>query len=123
MLYEKQKHNLEPNAILQIKGKLSIRDGEAAIILADSLSPISNDKRETITTSTQKTLYIKYNVSDQSLHSDVLNILEAYKGNIPVFIRNTATGNALKSEISVRDCTAVLNELNSCIGSENVMLL
>lgn len=129
--YERAKNLLEPNAILQIKGKLSIRDGEGAIILADTISLLGNnepelsDGRQLVTPApvVNRTLYLKYNVADETLQEEVSKVLKAYKGEIPVIIRNTATGKALKSEISVRDCSAVVNELNSVIGSENVLMI
>ena len=125
-VFERNRHLLEPNAILQIKGKLSIRDGESGIILADQLSLLSNEPNDTpsgSTAQTHQTLYLKYNVADEEMHGKVTGILDAYKGDIEVVVRNTANGNALKFDAKIRSCIAILNELGAVIGAENLKIV
>ena len=69
-----------------------------------------------------RTLYLKYNTKDEFLHGEVLNILRAYSGNIPVVVRCLATGEAVSPKDRVRPCQAVNIELISLLGSESVLM-
>ncbi|MCL2851152.1 MAG: DNA polymerase III subunit alpha [Firmicutes bacterium] len=145
--YERVKHVLEKDAVIQISGKLSIRDGEDSIILVDNIAilekggdiislgrPGSNQNGQ-IRNNTygsfkpeseeqsqrQKTLYIKYNMNDSTLHSDVQNIIFAYNGDCPVIIKNTATGRAFAHTSGVREVSAIIHELSNKVGTGNVL--
>ena len=137
-VYDKFKGLLENDVVIKISGKLSIRDGEDSIILAETLESMTSDKRQITNESVSsvhqdiesfeasnlpKKLYLKYNVSDTSLNSDVMNVLNAYKGDLDVVIRNTATGAVVSPTIKVRNCNAIVYELNSIVGSDNVKLI
>jgi len=129
-IFEKAKSILTKDAVLKITGKLSLRESEEAIILADSIARIdtsAGDKAkkpieaEPVKKSEIK-LYLKYNTANTELHSNVIKTLSAYSGNIPVVIKCTTSNRALSPKAKVRDCNALLQELISLLGQENVVL-
>ena len=124
-IYDKFKLLLVEDTIVKITGRLSIREGEDAIILVDTIDSLNQGGSPTAPTAIkniEKKLYIKYNMSDIALHGDVMNVLEAYRGKVPVWVRNTATGLMTPLEkVGVRDCKAVVYELASHVGTDNVV--
>lgn len=125
--FEKCRHLLNKDAVVNISGKLSLRDGEEAIILADRIELLgaATEKTEDINTpvqSAEKTLYIKYNTADTDLHNEVMAVLGSYNGTIAVVVKCTASNQALSPRVKIRDCRAVIYELASLLGEENVVL-
>jgi len=129
--YDKVKHKIEKDLVIKITGKLSFRDGESAIILADNIQPIEQatiqmpeefgDKN---TKNGNMRLYLKYNMNDENLHSEVKRVLGAYSGGMEVCVRNTATGNVgILPDIKVRNCNSVIFELNGLLMEENVKVM
>ena len=142
--YEKTKPMLQKDAIIKITGKLSLREGEDAIILADGIQVVQGngtlsalqtngtngngahnpiDIKHTFTppVKTPK-LYLKYNTADKNLHNEVILILEAYSGTIPVVTKCTTSNQAFSPKIKIRDCQALIYELTSLLGEENIVM-
>jgi len=126
--YDKVKNKIEKDLVVKISGKLSFRDGESAIILANDISPIEQGvtisfEEEIESSDAYKKLYLKYNMNDKNLHSDVLNVLSAYSGNVEVWVRNTATGKMDKlPNVMIRYASSLQCELVSLLMQENVAI-
>jgi len=128
-VYDRVRNNIDKDMVIKITGKISARDGEDSIILADNIEQLSggtqavNINADAGAAVTQKTLYLRYNMSDATLHGEIMGICEAYRGELPVVIRNTATGRAVSPpNVGVRECKSVVSEVNAIIGDENVVL-
>jgi len=123
-IYDKTKDILEKDKVVKISGKMSIRDGESNMVLADAISLLDNgDKIMHLQENVVRKLYLKYNVSDVEVHNEVMKILEAYKGNMSVVVKSTASGAVLCPGVAVRDCNSIVFELASIIGSESVVVV
>ncbi|MCL2755665.1 MAG: DNA polymerase III subunit alpha [Firmicutes bacterium] len=126
--YDRVKNILDKDVVVKISGKVSVRDGEDSIILAEKIELIDNAAdidvkvQEEDFNPTIKRLYLKYNMNDEHLHNDVMNVLGAYGGALQVVIKNTATGNVVSPNVTIRDCNAVVYELVAIIGQDNVIL-
>ena len=71
---------------------------------------------------TMDLLYLKYNTANAALQDEVMKILSAYSGKIPVVIKCTTVNQALSPKIKIRDCRAITYDLTSLLGEENVIL-
>jgi len=124
-ILEKAKPILTKDSVIRISGKLSIRAGEDAIVLADGIDLLQAAKDTTSAienTDKQKTLYLKYNTLDASLHSEVLRVLEAYSGTLPVVIKCLAKNTAgTLPNLRVRECQSVVYELKSLLDEGSVI--
>jgi len=120
---EKAKPILTKDAIVRITGKLSIREGEDAIVLADNIELLQAATTESAADkSGVKTLYLKYNTADASLHSEVLRVLEAYSGTLPVVIKCLAKNSAVSlPRTQVRECQSIVWELQSLLDAGSVV--
>ena len=118
------KNLVAEESVVKITGTLSMRDGQSPIVMADSLELLNRPvpAEMEIPTSPQKKLYLRFNLQDAVVKADCFNALTSYTGDIPVVIKDTATGNAFAPEIKVRECKAILYELNQILGEENVKL-
>jgi DNA polymerase-3 subunit alpha len=128
-VYDRVKNIAVKDAVVKIVGKLSIREGENPIILADDIAPLADNPAARAAPAAvtpaagavDRRLYLKYNTKDEHLHAEVQNILRAYGGIIPVTVRCTATGNAINLPTNGRECSAVKFELECQIGLDNLM--
>ena len=117
------KNIVDQESVVKITGKISIRDGQSPIIIADSLELLNRQKPAMdIPQGPQQKLYLRFNLQDPVVKTDCFNVLTSYSGDIPVVIKDTATGNAFAPEIKVRECKAILYELHQILGEENVKL-
>lgn len=128
-VYDRCKNLLEKDAVIKINGRLSVRDGEANIILADSIESLNGKlddtkKKEEPPVCEESCLYLKYNMSDTSLHDDVMRTLESFKakGTMKIVIRNTATGKAVSPTLKVRNVQGLISELESILTIDNVVV-
>ena len=130
-IYERVKNLAVKDAVIRISGKLSVREGEDTMILADDISLLTtnapriteNEPKdpETQPRAANKRLYLRFNTKDEEILAEAVNILEAYKGNCEVIVRCLATGEAKPFPHKVRDCRAILFELASTLGEDNVV--
>ena len=112
-VFERVKPLLTKDAVVRITGKLSIRDGEQTIVLADSVDLLSKSD-EPVQNGRTEILRLKYNAMDSELHSRVIRCLEAYSGETPVYIECIARNMKFSlPKIKVRTCDMLVWELES----------
>ncbi len=116
------KNIVTEESVVKISGKISIRDGQSPIVIADSLELLNRTAPMEVPVEKQQKLYLRFNLQDPVVKTDCFNVLTSYSGDIPVVIKDTATGNAFAPEIKVRECKAILYELHQILGEENVKL-
>jgi DNA polymerase-3 subunit alpha len=126
-VWAKIKPFVAKDLVVKITGRISARDGTDPIILAENIAPLAKQSRSDAPDETEadpavKKLYIRLNLSDAQLKTETMNVLSAYCGDLAVVIKDTATGDVVSPKLTVRECRAVLYELNSLLGEENVVL-
>ena len=119
--YDKFGSLLQPDVLVMIIGKISVREGESPKLIADEIIPLEQ-ARERFTTS----LCVAFNVaeSDGRLLDEVKDILSQYAGSIPVYINVRTEEDSsfvLRSKtIKVQPSLKLVNELRDKVGRENV---
>jgi len=108
---------LEENIVL-IKGRVSLREDEAAKIICDEVLPITKNR-------TRK-LYIKVeDMQDKDAMKSIISMLKFFCGDFPVYIYsdNDKKVYQLAKEcwVDLNDC--VLDELKEKLGAENVKVV
>lgn len=127
-IYEKVKYELQEDAMLTIKGHLSLRDGQKPIIIADSISFWNDEtgvnggaaslQKEEVVAKRQKTLYLQFNIEDEPLKNEIISILESYSGNTPVFVQSNRKLYNIKTTTEYTNNLQI--ELASIIGENNI---
>ena len=120
------KEMIKKDAVIKITGRISIRENDPAIILADKIEPLTeggvDPQRVSGDATNNKTLYLKYDTKDEKLHGEVQNILRGYMGSQSVKIRDAKTGEALLlKDVRVNECEGVKIELETLLGEKNVL--
>ena len=122
-VYSKYKGEINVDSLVKIKGKLSIRDGERASVLVDTIEPLSTEaKEEKVVVEKPKTLYLKYDIQNVELHNDIHNLLSEYKGITPVVVRCATTNQVYKLNLWVDATGTLLDELHAYIKDEFIKL-
>jgi len=128
--YFKYKNLIAVDKIVEITGKVNIRDEQNPIILLESLTSLDDDtkdqkteepKKENIKVK-EKTLYLRFDCTNEELKNEVISILESYIGTTKVIIRCSNTGNLYQIPITVNSTNALIYELYGSIGDNNVVL-
>lgn len=123
-VYSKYKDVCTVDSLISVKGKLSIRDGEAPVVLVDTISKLMvENNSETKVEQKPKTLYLKYDVNDSNLHQNIYNLLSNYAGTIPVIVKCSTSGKSYKLNAFVDGSNSLLEELHAYVQDEFIKLL
>ncbi len=121
-VYAKFKDLLYADAMLTIKGKVSIRAGEAPSVLADEIISWKDNKEVNMEVEEEvheKKLYLKYDTTNTLLHKQIGECLLNYQGNVKVIVKCSATNKAyVWPGLMVNPTSFLLNELHAYIPDE-----
>ena len=119
--YTKFKTTFVPEALVTIHGKLSIRSGEKPVVLVDNVIPWNlktNEEQEEVKI---QTLYLKYDVSNITLHDEIYKTLSNYPGSSPVVVVDMLN-KPFKLNLKVNPTSFLLNELHAYVPDEFIKL-
>ena len=132
--YEKFADSLSSDRIVHIFGKLSVRVGEKPIILIEKIEYMDEkDKtnnsatqtniqyKENLTEQQIKKVYLKFDLTNKKLVSEIGEIMACYPGESPAFVQ---FNNKLYSlNVCVEPSNALVAELSGIIGIENIKVI
>ena len=123
-LYEKFKNTLQEDIMLTVKGKLSIRDGEAPVIMPENLI-YWKEKEEVVEEKpkSNKTVYIKFDTKNTAVYNKIMLILSMYSGDSPVICKCTNTNQAFKVNKMVNANNLLINELIGVLDESSVVVM
>ncbi len=127
-VYEKVRHLLTVDNMVTIIGKVSIREGDSPIILPDDIIPWKNQEETpnlvqntVIEEKKIEKLYLKFDLTDETLKNAIFEILYRYPGRHPVVIKCSTQNKAFTFPIKVDGSTAMQNELFGYLLPENII--
>lgn len=116
--YNKCRDNLIEDTIVVFDGKLSTRRGSVSMI-ADNAKIWTKANKKKIPEDKEQVLCIR--LLDNSKYNELYDILNSYKGEVPVRVQ---LGDKLfKIDCKVSIANAMMFELSSLLGQENVRLV
>jgi len=133
-VFDKFKDILTADALVAIKGRFSLRDGEKPTITADNIELMDsheNDKEnsnseeniyEEVEVVKPKKLWLKYNVGDGIIHDAVKKILSDYNGIDEVYVKDTGTNQAFKMNTLVTIRESLIYELETILDKANIFV-
>ncbi len=116
-VYPKVKDVLKADNLVTVKGKLSIRSGEAPIVIVDSISVW--EKEEQKAEETHK-LYLMYDLFNNEINKKIVSVLSCYPGKLEVVVKNSGDGKPYKLGICVENNKQMLDELHAYISDEYI---
>ncbi len=111
---------LAPENVVLVKGRANVSaDGEAKVI-ASSITPLMQEN----TAKKQPSLWLKQEAGNEMPLIWIRQILEKYKGNVPVYIYEEKTKKTMKADQTfwVTLGEDLLNELKAHMGEKNVVV-
>jgi len=135
-VYEKFKEVLQEEAIVAIKGKVSVRDGLSTSInveFMESMLGESVEEQPAIENNTQPTeqeqvksqvlrLCLIYDVSNKELHSQICELLKEYPGESDVYLKDEITSARYKLPQKVEIRQSLKYELDTILGSDKIII-
>ena len=129
-VYEKYKNLIMEDSLVKINGKVSIKDDNSIIIIAENFSLLGSQefKEEPVVevskpTKVVKTLYLRYDTTNGIVHNNILAIVKNYPGNSPIIIKCVGTNKTFKLGYAVNPNNYLMNELNALLDDSNIKLL
>lgn len=126
-IFEKLKSKLEVDKMGTFTGKVSIRTGENPSITLDDVSFWSDEenqaKIEQQAKPKEKTLYLKFDTTNETLKTEIIKLLESHKGLDKVVFYCSKTNQAFKLGISVNFNNLLEYELCGYIPEDCIKLI
>ena len=125
-LYEKYKEELAQDKIVTIEGKVSIRQDENTVLIAEKIKFWNTTSSNEVVKEVQPEvdqdgptkLYLRYNLQDQKLNKTVIDILTMTKGNVDVFVQSAGKLYNMNLKIGINKNS--MYELEYLLGPENI---
>ena len=123
-VYEGLKGKIEVDKMGEFSGKVSLRAGEKPTIVLDSVKfwdeneVSTNDNLEK-----EKTLYLKFDTTNEELKNEIVNILKSHMGKDKVVIVCSKTNQAYKGTCSVNFNNLLEYELLAHIPEKHIKLI
>ena len=129
--YEKYRDMLQNDALIAIKGRFTLREGQAPSIKVESIELLDNSDKQNADNSTPleevevvkpKKLWLKYNLNDGIIHEAVKKILSSYAGKDEVFVKDIASNKAFKMNCLVSIRESLIYELETILDKSNILI-
>ena len=123
---------IEDNAVVVVRGKVSIKEDEGAKLLVDSIRPIAEyqgkEIREEMDPPREKApaknagLYVKVRSQNSQEMEDVLGLATIFEGRTPLFIYFEDNGKLVRApqQYWVQTLPALMDELRNLLGENRV---
>lgn len=118
-MYERYKRTLQEDMIVSFVGKISIREGKEPIIVAEKMQELKEETEQE--TKQNKTLYLKFDASNEKIYDKVKLILSLYPGEYSVVVKNIKDNRAYKINKTINGNNLLINELIGLIGEDCVV--
>lgn len=123
--YAKYKYVIKEDQFVKIEGKLSLREGQNPIIIAEKISFSTSAEEKPVAEQQPKEqkLYLKFDINNKSTYSKVEEILLSYPGESQIVVKDELTNSAfmLKNR-NVKINDGLVNELIGELGEKNVVV-
>ncbi|MDD3429900.1 MAG: DNA polymerase III subunit alpha [Oscillospiraceae bacterium] len=115
------------NAVVVVEGRANIKDDDGAKLIAEKIVPIDNYEPEKlkINTKTEKYgLYLKIPSRQTQMYSQVTDLLDIFKGNLPVYMYFEDVEKLMLAPKSmwVLNNDKLFGELQDILGEKNVVI-
>ena len=118
-MIEKHKARLYDENVIKLKGKIQLRKGEAPTIVVDDINALELKKTEKTVSPAHK-LYLVLGDSESRLE-EIKEILSAYEGGCPVFIKKK--DGKFKLNLTVEINNGLREELSTVLNKEDILII
>jgi len=114
-VYEKQSSLISSDKVVEVKGKISIKENEKSKILVETIKELKNEEK----------LYIKLPTNDKTKTDKVLEIIKGYEGETPVYVyfEDTKELTRLARQWWVTASPELITMLTNTFGLGNVKIV
>ncbi|MBR2053067.1 MAG: DNA polymerase III subunit alpha, partial [Clostridia bacterium] len=121
-VYAKLKDVLIQDSLVTIAGRVSIRDGEAPIVVCEDVRPWFAEAAPAPVQGAAQKVYLKFDLTDANLYKKVCTLLASYNGTSEVIAKCTTQNKPFRLGVTTGVNNYLINQLNGLLGSENVVV-
>ena len=119
-IWSKYKNKVKEDGLVTIKGSISIKDNDDAVVIVDSIEIWQTEEQEKIIKENKNKpqipkLYLMFDLTNDELKNKIINILSHYKGVTPVIVKCSVQNKPFSIGLNVDICPYLLNELKGLI--------
>ena len=122
-VFAKLKYELKPDVLGTFKGKLSVRYGEIPTVMLEEFEQWETEteqKMQNIEPEKPKRLFLKFDMTNQELKTNILEVISNHVGESEVYIRCSVTGQAYKLRDTIKYDNLLEYELLAYIPLQNI---
>lgn len=117
--YAKYRDLLVEDAMVTVKGKISIREGKSPIVVVDCVIPW---KKAEVEQKEEKKVYLRFDTKNIDVYNQVKKIASSYPGECPIVIRCLSTKQVFSFNAKVECNNYLVNELVGLLGEDNIVV-
>ena len=129
-IYERFANKIELESVVKITGRLQIREGREPSVTIDKISKYGEEdddngnkngyyrSRKPQVVEPKKEQYLGLTITEED-ESEILDILEAYPGDVTVIIKKN--GKKFLVSQKIRNCKGLINELQSILDVKDIV--
>ena len=121
-VYAKLKDVLIQDSLVTIAGRVSIRDGEAPIVVCEDVRPWFAEAAPAPMQGAAQKVYLKFDLTDANLYKKVCTLLASYNGTSEVIAKCTTQNKPFRLGVTTGVNNYLINQLNGLLGAENVVV-
>jgi len=125
-VYERYKDKIEVDAIVEISGKLQLRDGEKPSVTVDKITTVT-DADAGVQVAPEKPVAVKKPdllcvvIDDESVCDEVIDIINSYPGEVETYLK--IDGKRYKLGCKCRMCKGLQYELMGLVDEKNIIFV
>ncbi|MBR1891365.1 MAG: DUF655 domain-containing protein, partial [Clostridia bacterium] len=121
-VYERYKDRVELDAILEVTGKISLRDDEKPSVSVDKISIVTEEQAAyEPEVEVKKPDYLCVVLDDDTYRDDIVDILSSSPGEALTYLK--IAGKNYKLQQKCRDCKGLRYELMSFVDEKNIIFI
>lgn len=122
-VYSKFKALVNVDSMITIEGKVSVREGQSPVIIADKVTPWQIKSTEEGNQAEEKPhkLYLKFDMTNSELYDNIINVLKNNQGNTEVVSKCTTQNKAFKMPYNVDVSSYLMNELKGFLNEDCIL--
>ena len=128
-VYERYKDKIELDAIVEVTGKIQLREDEKPSVSVDRIAIVKEDEDDYRSAGDDAAFYEEVKkpdmlcvvLDDESLKEEIIDVISAYPGEVETYLK--INGKNYKLDFKCSDCKGIRYELMGLVDEKNIIFV